>query len=422
MGHSIRRWLDWAMTDLLQLASRRPSDQAVHVRYEKAGLTLYGPPVPWNADAVVVELLARLPPAARGRTDFLLRVPGSEPVVAEAVRRDEAVGKYRVHFRLPVPPGPAVAEVLWRHRLLATVPLDVQTADQFTAGLRLTSPTIAVRLAGLSVAAETFVASQCRGVTAAAVLRSPAALAPLADLGVRVVFRSDRGSAEHAVAVPLTSSQLASKEALVTASPARFPRRAGTYSVTWLVGDRELLAQRVTAITARRFLQSLRVADTRFAVANKVGPVRPVRTAPPLADVARVGPCFVLASREPGAAGLLSLQVAATVPGAVRPPTIFEQTVLVTDGPSVFAPGLVDVSDLAGGTGFELRHRGRVLGVMSLSPVPSAAFNAEGGFKPPPDFAWTNAAEDELNDRLGRLLGGTEGAPLPRPPDDRSWG
>ena len=50
-----------------------------------------------------------------------------------------------------------------------------------------------------------------------------------------------------------------------------------------------------------------------------------------------------------------------------------------------------------------LRLNGRVLGTVSLSPVPPATLTAEGGFKPPPDFTWTAAAEDELQERLGRL-------------------
>jgi hypothetical protein len=43
--------------------------------------------------------------------------------------------------------------------------------------------------------------------------------------------------------------------------------------------------------------------------------------------------------------------------------------------------------------------------VASLRPVPTAAINAEGGFTPPADFAWTSAADDELADRLRRLQG-----------------
>ena len=75
-------------------------------------------------------------------------------------------------------------------------------------------------------------------------------------------------------------------------------------------------------------------------------------------------------------------------------------------GPTVYAPGMLDVSELGRVGGFELRYKGRLLGVASLSPVPTAALNAEGGFKPPPEFAWSNAADDELSERLGRLMNG----------------
>ena len=49
---------------------------------------------------------------------------------------------------------------------------------------------------------------------------------------------------------------------------------------------------------------------------------------------------------------------------------------------------------------------GRSLGVLSLRPGPEATFTNEGGFKPPPDYTWSAAAEEEMNDRLGRLLEG----------------
>jgi hypothetical protein len=394
------------MTDLLHPARPRPTEQAVHLRYEKAGLALPAPPVPWNADAVVVELLAKLPPAARVRADFAFRVPGREPVPAELVRKDDdPSNRYRVFFRVPPPPASTDAEILWKHRLLATVPLPVVGPDQFAAGLRLSHPTLAVRIGGQSVPAQTFIAAQCRGLTAAAVLRSQVGLAPLADLGLKVLFRADRGGSEHLIPVPLTGPQLAAREALVTATPPKLPRQVGGFTVTWLAGDQVLLVQRAAGVTAKRFVQSLRVSDARFAVADKAGAVRPARHAPAAGEADRVGPCFVLASREPGAAAVLPLQVTAVVPGAVRPPALFDQPVLITDGPTLVAPGLVDTSDLSGLTGFELRYREQVLGVLSLSPVPAASFTAEGVFKPPPDFAWSPTAEDELADRLGKLMG-----------------
>ncbi|MBY0514477.1 MAG: hypothetical protein K2P78_11265 [Gemmataceae bacterium] len=86
MWRWIKHWADWVMTDVLRLSHTRPHGQAIHTRYEKAGLALYDLPVPWNADAVVVEVLLRLPPAARRKADFTLRLPGAEPVVAETLR------------------------------------------------------------------------------------------------------------------------------------------------------------------------------------------------------------------------------------------------------------------------------------------------------------------------------------------------
>src|SRR5437764_13815098 len=98
----IKRWLDWLMNDLFRLARTRPHGQAVHIRYEKAGLSLYDLPVPWNADAVVVEVLLRLPVAARRKADFTVRLPGCDPIVAESLR-PEGDDRYRLLFRLPVP-------------------------------------------------------------------------------------------------------------------------------------------------------------------------------------------------------------------------------------------------------------------------------------------------------------------------------
>src|SRR3954469_15008132 len=111
----IKRWLDWVINDAFRLARTRPHGQAVHTRYEKAGLDLYDLPVPWNADAVVVEVLLKLPPAARKKADFTLRLPGREPVTADALR-PEADNRYRVLFRLPVPAATTEGEVLWKSK------------------------------------------------------------------------------------------------------------------------------------------------------------------------------------------------------------------------------------------------------------------------------------------------------------------
>jgi hypothetical protein len=402
----MKRWLDWVTTDVLPLPRSRPRGQAVHTRYEKAGLALYDLPVPWNADAVVVEvLLKKLPPSYRKKGDFTLRLPGRDPVPAESLRT-EADERHRLLFRLPVPAATTDGEILWKTKHLSRVSVPVLTAAEFVAGLRLTLPTVAIRLGAQTVAAQTFVASQGRGLVASCVLRSPTPLAPAADLGLRAVFRSERTGTAHEVPVTLSSSQLGAREAVVTAACPKVPRRVGRWAVAWVVAGREVCVQRVEAIPARRFEASLRVADARFVVADKTGAVRVVRQPPAAGEAARVGPCFLVASSEPGMAGVCRLQVHATTPGESRPPLLMEQDVLVTDGPTVVAPGLLDVVETPRVGGFELRHKGRVLGSASLRPVPSAALTAEGGFKPPPEFTWTPTADDELAERLSRLMGG----------------
>ena len=197
----IKRWHDWVMSDVLPLTRSRPHGQAVYTRYEKAGLVLYGMPVPWNADAVIVEVLLHLPPAARQKSLFTLRLPGREPILPESFRL-ETEDRHRLIFRVPVPAASTSGELLWKHRLLSNVAIPMLTAEEFLARLRLSLPTVSVKLGSRMVAAQTFVASQCKGLLASCVLKSPTALAPLADLGLKAVFRSERLDVPHRCSVP----------------------------------------------------------------------------------------------------------------------------------------------------------------------------------------------------------------------------
>ena len=56
---------------------------------------------------------------------------------------------------------------------------------------------------------------------------------------------------------------------------------------------------------------------------------------------------------------------------------------------------------------FRRLEQAHSLGLLALSPVPTAAFTSEGGFKGPVgDFLWTPAADEELSERLNRLVNG----------------
>jgi hypothetical protein len=226
---------------------------------------------------------------------------------------------------------------------------------------------------------------------------------------LHVEFRAETGVASVRVPSRLCSSQLGGRQALVTVVLKQLPRRLGTWRATWFLGDRPLAEpMRVRGISQARFRKSLRVSDTRFVVQAKPGgPLRVARPMPPGESATRIGPCFLVSSGEKGMAGLCRLQATAQVHGpsaSPLPPT--DQECLITDGPTMVAPGTFAVADLAHVIAFELRCKGRPLGAVSLRPAPTATFTAEGGFKPTPEYTWSAAAEEEMNERLNRLLEG----------------
>jgi hypothetical protein len=403
----IKRWRDWAMRELRRFSRSAAHPQALHFSCERAGLTLSDQPIPWSAESVTVEAVVHLPASiGRRKSDFLLRIGAGEPVGAEYLRRVEGEDHYRIVFRLPPLGETVTAELLFRDRVLGRITLPVVSREKFLKGLQLESSTLFVRLGEESIACQTFVASQCRGLAATGVLTSPHSLLPLLDLELQVEFRCDRAGVCFRVPACLTCSQLTARTALVTVVPSRYPRRIGTWTATWMVGENVLARQRIRGISQRAFQKSLRISDTRFVVQKEDGPFR-LSLQPPAPEAkTRVGPCFLIASSEPGMAGLCKLQVSAQVPGAVQPPLLLEQQVRITDGPAVVAPGTLEASDLLQVTGFEISVAGRPLGSLSLRPVPEATFTGEGGFHAPPDYTWNAAAEEEMSDRLNRLIEG----------------
>ncbi len=402
----IKRWRDWAiMHDLWKLPRIGPQPQALHYSYEKAGLTIHDQPIPWNAEAVLVEAILRFQASTpRKKTDFQLHVPGQPPVTAESLRRQEAESLHRVFFRFAPPQETVTAELFCRTSRLGQLALPVLSRDEFLDQLRLQMPTTFVRLDNQSVACQTFVATQCKGLMTSAVLTSPTSLVPLLDLGLQVEFRSERGGAVHTVPAQLNSSQMAERQALITVVPQRFPRRIGSWTITWKLGERALATQRIRAISQRTFQRSLRVSDTRFVVKTVKGKVSVTRQMPLLEEVERAGPCFLVSSREPGMAGSCRLEVRVQVNGGVQSPVVLDQEVLITDGPTMVAPGTLDALELGQVTAFDLMMKSAQLGTLSTSPIPVATFNSEGAFKASPDFTWSNAADEELTERLNRLL------------------
>ena len=404
MWRWIRHWRDWAMNEIVIPRRLTHQPQGMYYRFEKAGLTIDQQPVPWSAEAVVVEALLRLPPSARKRTDFTIQIPGiAEPIAAEMLRAEENGPRHRLFFRFPVPKENCSAALYWKRHILGRVEIHVVGAEQFLNGLQLHLPTPFVALGGTSVAASTFVSNQQQGLTASALVRSSTGLAPLLDYSLTATFKTARATKSYETNVPLSASQLMGREALVTAIPPKLPKKAGEWTVTWSCQGKELAVTRLKAVSPKTFHESLRVCDTRFGLVSKTGEFRIARQMPP-EGAAKVGPCFLVSSREVGMAGLASFEIGLQMSSGEAPPPM-TQTVLITDGPTPVAPGMLSAFDLKTATAFELRLKGKVLGVLPLSAIPIATFTAEGAYKPPPDFAWSAAAEDELSERLARLMG-----------------
>ncbi len=410
MWHLIKRLSAWLMNEFrTELRGTLPS-QAVHFSYEKAGLVLHDAAIPWNADAVLVEASLKMPASAQRKSDFTLRLPHGEQVQAENLRPEEGGERHRVFFRIPALEATTEAGLFWRDRELSKLKLPIVSCEEYLEGLRVEMPTFFVRIGHQTIACQTFVGAQCRSWAASAQLVSRTlSLAPLSDLGLTVQFRNERDSSDYEVPVSLAGSQLQARQALVSASPRKLPRRLGAWTADWRIGERVLASHRVRAISRRYFQNSLRVSDTRFVTVDTNNRCSVRRQLPTISELSRLGPCFLVSSREVGMAGMCSLQVHAQVPEGIQPPLLLEQDLLVTDGPTMFTPGTVDVADLAQVTAFELRMQSYMIGVLPLSPVPSASFNSEGAFHAPPDFLWTSAADEELSDRLNRLMGGNNG-------------
>jgi hypothetical protein len=381
----------------------------LHVRYEKAGLILDALPIPWNADAVIVEANVRLPAAVpREKQDFTMQFSTGAPTAwAEVLMQSTKHAPMRVFFRIPVPVQTCVARIFWREHSLGQVELPILTRAVFEQGFALEMPTLHVALGARTVACQTFVTTQAKSLFASAVVKSASPLAAALTMGLRVeVQRSDAtvGLAE----IAFTSEQLRMRQALVTVQLPKL-RTIGAYDVSWHLATRCLHTQRIRTVSRKTLLRSLRISATRFCVTKDDGTTQIVRSLPARAGqllldgVAEVAPIFFVCSGEPGMAGLVPLALRALV-GDVLTTTAIEEEVLVTDGPTPVLLGVMPASELSRVKHFTLGCGDANLGNLAVVPAPNAEFNAEGGFAPLDDFLWTAAAEEQLNERLGKLL------------------
>jgi hypothetical protein len=385
--------------------SSGPQVQSLQLSYEKAGLLVRHQPIPWNADVVWVDALIRFQSGVvRRKTDFQLHIPGEPPLTATTLHRHEDHDVFRLQFRVTTPRQPTTVELYWKTCPLGQAVMPLLSAAEFVDKLQVQSPTVLVRLGDYTVPCRAFLGAQGRGLIACGLLTSGTCLAPLLDLDLAVEFIDHCEGQSQRVPVRLIGSQLAANHALLSVVAPKRPRRLGLWLVQWMLGDRVLARSEVRVLSQSALRRALYLADTRYVHQDPKGMPILTRHMPTLADGGRIGPCFLVATREPGLAALCNLEVRIQHKSQPKVTELPSQEVLVTDGPSLFLPGTVRMEDLSDIAAFELMSRGRALGLLPTAPAPMANFTSEGGFQTAGDYPWNPAADDELADRLGKLM------------------
>lgn len=381
----------------------QPQTQGLRYRFEKAGLVVEDQPIPWSADAVLVEAVVFLPSAFASRTanDFPLQLDGGQPSLFPDSMAPLPRGGLRLGYRLAVPRQTAMVELFYRHRSLGQLALPIVGLEEFRRRLLVEMPTISACINSSTVACQAVVGSQCQGMIATALVRSTHfSLLPLLDLPMHVELVGPRGE-KTVFPIHFSTQQAGGKQTLIAAALPRL-KRIGAWRMTWRLGDRLLAEQVVRSVSKPMFIRSLQVVATRFLLQSQgtssFATTLPKRTA----QYERVGPCFLLESQIPGAAGLAPLRIFAQVNDAVQPPLLEDREFLISDGLNPIIPGTLQAEDLERIEAFELHSQRGVIGRLPLR-IPVAAITSEGGFQAPGDFTWSEAAEEELWQKIAAL-------------------
>jgi len=383
----------------------RSTAAGLHVRYEKVGMILDSLPIPWNADAVIVEANVN-PPAATplDKQAFTLQLMDGTTASAEVILPSEKKKLARVFFRIPTPAQSAKATILWRDHQLGEADIPVIQSDDFLRGLTVSTGSVVVGFKdGQSAACSAFVLGQPQSLCASIVLASETPLAPLADLSPRVDFERAECPTECRV-VTLTSSQLRARQAMLTVFLPK-ARGLGDHWAYWNADHRSFHVKHLSVVSKKEFLGSLRITATRFIVERAGAKMEVVRWLPAnLTGIIRVAPCFYVRSSIAGVAGLAKLILRSIRSDGSSGEWEGGDT-LVTDGPSPFVPIIVNATELASLKHFTLESAAGKLGNLPLVAAPTADVAAEGGMAPLDEFVWSAAAEEQLNNMLGKLLG-----------------
>jgi hypothetical protein len=383
-----------------------PRVRRIDIGYEKAGVVVRGEPIPWNADAVLIDIdvsfavLRNWP-----KSDFCLDVAGEPPLLPigqQPLAGDDEAS--RMLFRMAVPHRSTRVRLYWRASLLDQFILPILSRDEFLRSLEVDTPTLFARLGDRNVPCEAIVEEQCRGLTAAALLRSRTSLLPILDLRASLELLIHRTGQIHTMPLNLTSTQLAARQTMVSLNLPPRLRIDGGASLRWSVGGLTYGNNKLRTVSAEALGHSLFALDARYAYGAEDGTLGFSRYLMLQPGICRLGPCFLVATREAGLAALHRLRVRVEYKDGETLPEYLEQEVLVTDGPSLFIPMTTTPEHFQRIASIDLFNQGEHLAQLSLSTRDAASFTSEGGFIPAHDYPWSPVAEEELTDHLRKLM------------------
>ena len=161
-------------------AAGSAASNGLHFSYEKAGLVIHNQPIPWNAEAVSVEGVVKVPAvSSEVRAGFSLHRPGQPPLAPETLRRTDVPGQARVIFRFAAAPKVTVAELRYQSSSLGQLTLPVVSQADYLRTLDLGEAIgLHVRLGDETCACRSYVTSQAKEMYASALLVSPTNLVP----------------------------------------------------------------------------------------------------------------------------------------------------------------------------------------------------------------------------------------------------
>ncbi|MCS7022776.1 MAG: hypothetical protein NZU63_13235 [Gemmataceae bacterium] len=402
MWQSIRRWLDWHRHERQQGLNLRTGFRSLRWGYEVAKLAVWTDSIPWFAEAVLLRLvLSGQAPLVWRRTDFMVRWAEAPPAACQDIHLCDN-DQFELEFRLTsVPPPDMPVIVYWRDQAILSVHVPRLSLLEYLHSLRWHCSGVTMRCGQHAITARCFSRRSLRSLAVAAVVTSPYTLVPLAQL--QPFLRIQAFPVGQCWEMPLNltaDQQLATEACLIQPFPPLTPQY-NTWSLEWRTSHHRLHAETINVVRPELWERDVTVLDTCFVVGTAGGWVRQ-RELPAPKRGTSFGPCFILQAPG-GSAGLIRLNVYAHTFQRPLGRLLRRETVLVTDAPTVYLPGMFQAHELPQLTRFELRTAQRTLATLPLSHAPHARLTAEGGFVSAPDFVWTEATEAELLERLNRL-------------------